>query len=352
MPESEDHLVSEREPIFLPAPNGAPFAPAGSAQLVFPRDHGVHHRSGTEIWQWIGQLETVHGGRFGFETTLLRVDLDTDLSQRHSAWATDQVFVLIHAITPFEQGEIYRSRETSREAMGLAGYDPQQHQIWIYRRALRFRREAELAGMELTIPDGDYPLRLKLEAAKPAVIPPLSAPFRYYAVTRMKAEGVLTIAGEKHLVKGAAWFEHSWGKLPARTGQLVRNRFLLQLSNGTDLNLLQSRRRDGSGKAINGGFMISPEAKTLALEPDDLNIDPSGHWTSRASGMRYPVRWRIRIPGQALVLDLQSWMDNQETNDFMTNWTGMVSVSGQSGGTKVTGFGRVQLSGYLPGNQN
>jgi predicted secreted hydrolase len=352
MPQSVPRPGSGSEPLFLPAPADLPFPPPGPDPLVFPRDHGIHHRSGTEIWQWIGYLDTAAGRRFGLEVTVLRVDLDTEVEPRRSAWASDQVFHLIYAITPFAQGEIYRSRETSRAALGLAGYDRQRHSLWIGRREFVFRHDPALPDMELTIPDRVYPLRLKLDAVRPVVISPRPVPFRYYADTSMTAAGVLTIAGEALAVSGSVWFEHSWGKLPVRTGQLVRNRFMLQLSNGTDLNLLQSRRRDGTGKAVNGGYMISLGASPMALEHDDLNIDPSGHWTSRISGVRYPVRWRIRIPGQALVLDLRPWMDDQETTDLLTGWTGMVSVSGQAGAAPVTGFGRVQSSGYLAPNRN
>ncbi|MGH8550150.1 MAG: lipocalin family protein [Methylococcales bacterium] len=351
MPDLEQHPVAPRNLHFLPAIEETNLTPPSSERLVFPGDHGIHRQTGSEVWQLLGHLETINGGRFGFEVTLLRIDLGTDLSQRRSAWATDQIFHLSYAITPFLDGEIYRDQETSRRAMGLAGYDPQQRKIWIYKRALKFHEsDPKLPVMELSISDSAYPARLEFSTAKPVVVPSLSTPFRYYAITRMKAQGNLKISGKNQMVSGEAFFDHSWGKIPGGGGQLVRNRFMLQLSNGIDLNLLQSRRRDGTGNAVNTGFLVLSEGETLFFEPGDLNIDPNGHWTSEASGIRYPVQWRIQIPERDLELDLKPWMDNQETADSLIDWSGMVSVSGHSGATPVNGFGHVQLSGHSPHN--
>ncbi len=346
MPGPKLNQAPGRNPLFLLAIEDNHFAALGSERLVFPNDHGIHRQSGNELWQIGGHLDTISGKRFGFQSTLIRVDLDIDPSRRRSAWATDQIYYLSYWITPFDHGEIYQDRETGRSAMGLAGYDPQQNKIWVYKRGLKFNESRRGAGMELNFPDGAYPVKLEFHPEKPMVIAPLSGFFRYYAITRMAAKGTLTISGENHAVSGEAFFEHSWGKLPAGRGQLVRNRLMLQLSNGIDLNLLQSRRRDGTGKIVNTGYMVLPRGKTIPFEQDDLDIDESGHWTSPTPGIRYPVQWRIRIPEQALVLDLTPWMDNQETPDAPINWAGMVSVSGYSGGNPVEGVGQVQLSGY------
>ncbi|MCI0667025.1 MAG: hypothetical protein L0Y43_03110 [Methylococcaceae bacterium] len=349
----EPYPATARNPVFLLAPEDRDFAPPGTGRLVFPDDHGSHRQSGSEVWQLIGHLRTIEGERFGFEATLLRVDLDTDPSRRRSAWATDQIFHLSYTITPFNGTDIYRDRETSRQAMRLAGYDPQQRKIWVYKRELKFHESGpQMPIMELMIPDSAYPARLEFSRAKPVVVPSFPAPFRYYALTRMEARGSLTISGKDHAVSGAAFFEHGWGQVPLGGGQLVRNRFLLQLSNGVDLILLQSRRRDGTGKAVNTGLLVPAQGKMRTFEPDGLRIDPSGYWTSGASGIRYPLRWRIRIPEQALDLDLEPWRDNQESTDLLLAWSGMVSVSGHSGATPVNGFGHVQLSGYSPPARN
>ncbi|MGH8551687.1 MAG: lipocalin family protein [Methylococcales bacterium] len=317
-----------------------------SEPLVFPRDHGIHWRSGSEFWQIGGVLETSNRERFGFESTWIRVDLDTDLKQRRSAWATDQIFHLSHGVIPFKQGETIREAETGRKALGLAGYDPQQHKIWVYERQLLFHESGAGSDIQMNIPDGAYPVHLEFHAAKPMIVAPLSRPLRYYTFTRMNAKGTLSIDGEHRAVSGQAYFEHSWGKLPQGRGQLVQNRWILQLSNGIDLNLLESRRRDGSGKAIHSGFMVLPGGESIAFEPGDPDIEQTRYWTSSTSAIRYPVQWKIRIPEADLMLDVRAWRDDQETPDSPINWAGMASVSGQQGTHAVTGFGQVQLSGY------
>lgn len=333
---------SIENPLFPFAFEDLSFVPLGSEKLVFPQDHGAHRQSGNEFWQLAGYLETQRGERFGLESTWFRVDLATDLKQRRSAWAADQIFHLSYTITPFSKGEIYRDRESARNAMGLAGYDPTQHKIQVYKREFEFHGSLAKSGMELNIPDSAYPLKLEIQALKPVFIPPLLAPFRYYIIPAMSARGTLTISGVQHSVTGKALFEHGWGRLPLGRGQRVQNRWMLQLSNGMNLYLLQSRRRDGTGNPINNGFMMLADGQTIEFEPGELNIERIEAWPSRVFGIRQPVQWRIRIPEKFMVLDLKSWKNEQEASDFSIDHTGMVSVSGQSGPTPIDGFGQVQ----------
>ncbi|MGR9108847.1 MAG: lipocalin family protein, partial [Gammaproteobacteria bacterium] len=229
----------------------------------------------------------------------------------------------------------------------LAGYDQRLRKIQVYKRELEFHETGSgLAGMTLTVPDSTYPLRLEFRALKPAVVPENSAPFRYYAITRMATEGTLAVAGVNYRVLGEATFEHSWGRLPGARGQLLRNRFLLRLSNNTELNLIESQRRDGTGKSIGTGFLVLPEAKMFRFEPDDLSIEPAGYWLSEASGIRYPLSWRIRVPARDIVLDLEPWRNDQEGGGFLADWSGKVSVRGHFGTAGVRGTGHVQLTGY------
>lgn len=350
---SQQHLEPEHNPLALLVLDETKFPHIHSERLVFPSDHGAHRKSGTEIWQIIGVLKTRAGTRFGFETTFVRLNLGATRNQRQSAWSTNQAFNLRVAITPFNEIKLYTNLETSREALGLAGYDQQQQKLWVYKRHLVFpKKYSDKAHFELNIPDSAYPINLKLLPTKPVYDPGLLARFRYYTISRMLASGTLELSGKKKTVSGQAFFDHSWGNFPSGAGQLVRNRFIVQLSNQIELILLRSRRRDGSGKPINTGIMIRPDFETLNLEHGELEIDATRYWTSPASGIRYPVEWQIRILDKAIVLNLKPWMHNQETHDFLVNWRGPISVSGHFGANSVDGFGHLQSSGYSAVKKN
>ena len=318
-----------------------------SKTLIFPDDHGIHRGSGVEIWQLAGILRTQDNHQLGIAMIITRIDLDTDLNRWRSRWAANQIFHLDYAITPAGDGKIHRTRKTARSALGLAGYDQQRRSIRVYRREIVFdTQNRELPRINLNIPDRTYPANLQFKALKPITIPPLRTPFRYYALARMKVLGGLKISGLTQAVTGSAIFDHTWGNLPLTNGQLVRNRILLQLSNGMEFNLFESRRRDGSGKVINGGFMVLPNSELVVFDQTKLKIDPSVYWTSLTSETRYPVQWQVRIPDRGINLNVQAWRKNQETDDIPKGWRGMVSVSGQVRENPVTGFGYVQLTGY------
>lgn len=349
LPQPEKRPESPKNPLSLLLADDWDAAPHSVAEIQLPNDHGSHRHAGIEIWQLFGRFQTRIAQVFGFECTWIRVDLGGDPEQRNSAWASDQIFHLDYSVIPYDQGSIRRESASSRGALGLAGYDRTQRKLWLYRQALRFPEPgAAAASIELTIPDGEYPMRLRFFPKKALIDAPLDAPFRYYAMPRMKIFGTLKLAQNEQPVEGEAWFEHSWGKLPLGSGQLIRNRFLLQLSNGMEMNLWQSGRRDGSGRSLNSGFLVSTEGAARPLSAKQARVEAEGYWTSESSAIRYPLNWRLELPEQSMLLQIKPWREDQEATDFQTRWSGLVSISGHRGGDPLTGYGLLQLSGYAP----
>ena len=80
-------------------------------------------------------------------------------------------------------------------------------------------------------------------------------------------------------------------------------------------------------------------------------VDVLDHWTSPATGARYPSRWRIRAPELGLDLLVTPRLSNQEMLTARTTrvnyWEGAVEVQGIGGeGREVKGVGYVELTGY------
>jgi len=70
------------------------------------------------------------------------------------------------------------------------------------------------------------------------------------------------------------------------------------------------------------------------------------HWTSDATGVRYPVRWRVAIPELQLELTTEPWLGNQEFVHSFRYWEGAVRTSGKIQDMPVQGGGYVELAGY------
>ena len=76
---------------------------------------------------------------------------------------------------------------------------------------------------------------------------------------------------------------------------------------------------------------------------DDVTLEPVGAWTSPRSGARYPARWRLRMAGLGLDLEISPVLADQELDVGTRYWEGAVVVAGM-----VAGRGYVEMVGYGP----
>lgn len=321
-------------------------APSDRA-LSFPEDHGAHPGVQSESWRFSGVLQDTKGKNFGFQVVFFRLNMGNDRAQRQSAWTTQNIYRAQLAYTPeYANNMIIKSR-SSRDALGLAGYRVDQQKLWLHDWQLKIApTPAEHSGFTLLIADQNDHLRLTLQALKPTIEISLLEPMQFYGISRLQAYGVLQIDGQSRLVSGTAYFDHAWGNLPMAGGQLVWNRFLLQMSNGSELIILQSRRRDGSGTPIHSGYWIDRNAKVIELSRKQFDLEILEHWQSQQSGMRYPVSWQVTIPDKRLTLIINAMIKDQEIDDAFVDWSGTVIVAGDIAGVAIQGSGLMQLSGY------
>jgi predicted secreted hydrolase len=115
--------------------------------------------------------------------------------------------------------------------------------------------------------------------------------------------------------------------------------------------LFQLRRREGSIDPHSSGTLVEPDgtAKPFTLARG-FTLEPRRVWTSAASGGRYPVAWRVRVPHEALDLMVQAVLEDQElrtgASTGVTYWEGAVDVSGTVKGRPVRGRGYLEMTGY------
>jgi predicted secreted hydrolase len=86
----------------------------------------------------------------------------------------------------------------------------------------------------------------------------------------------------------------------------------------------------------------------------DWQLEPLDHWTSPETGSRYPVRWKLTVPGEDLTLLVEAVLPEQENVSRRTGihyWEGAVAVHPWDEPATLLGRGFVELTGYGEGSR-
>jgi len=324
-------------------------------EFEFPADHGPHPDFRTEWWYFTGNLRDPAGARFGFQLTFFRIALRADALASASRWRTRDLYMAHLAVTDAERGRFHAFERFSRGAAGLAGARSAPLAVWLE------DWEAAATGtapfpLRLRAHQGEVGLDLVLQPRKPVVLngeAGLSAKSRepgnasyYYSIPRLAAHGRIQVPGATHEVGGEAWLDREWSTSALAPDQVGWDWFALQLDDGRELMYYRLRRRDGSADPASAGTLIGADGRTRHLRSGELELRALEHWRSPASGVEYPVRWAITVPGAGLHLETRALLAHQELDLTVRYWEGAVEVSGRGAQGPLHGHGYVELAGY------
>jgi predicted secreted hydrolase len=110
--------------------------------------------------------------------------------------------------------------------------------------------------------------------------------------------------------------------------------------------VFQIRRDDGSIDPYSSGSIIGADGSLEHLTASDFEIEVLETWKSPNNQAIYPAGWRINIPEQAILLEIEPHLANQEMNLSYSYWEGAVKVTGVVSGQDVNGNGYVEMTGY------
>ena len=325
----------------------------GPVPLVFPEDHGAHPDYRTEWWYFVGNVTAEDGRDYGFQLTLFRSALAPEDPDKASDWTTRQAWMGHFAVTDIEAAE-HRARERyQRGALGLAGATVRPVRIWLDDWEALSEDPERLFPLRLRArePDQGIAIDLRLDDLKGHVLhgdqgysrkgaEPGNAS-RYYAFTRLTADGELRFDDRNARVSGSAWLDREWSTSALDEGQQGWDWFALQLDDGRDLVVYRIRRDDGSVDPHSKGLLVDPDGNSQVLSVDDFNLTPQRHWRSPQTGSRYPVEWSVQVPGADLDLIVTARVDSQEMSTTVRYWEGSVSVRGSD-----SGVGYLEMTGY------
>jgi predicted secreted hydrolase len=345
----------------LSSDTDADFSRARGARVFeFPLDYGPHPGYRNEWWYLTGNLQSRSGRRFGYELTLFRFSLvPPDAPTAASAWSARDVFVGHFTVTDVSAGRFHVSERWSRGAAGLAGADTGARKVWLYDWTIRRRTSPSAAETgstwQLQAKDGDLMLALSLTALKPPVLHGdrgLSQKSAregnaswYYSLPRLRTSGRLHVDGQSHDVEGLSWIDREWSSSALGANQEGWDWFSLQLGDGSDLMFYQLRNSDGRPDLHSAGTFMPASGDAAHLVADAVSIEVLDYWDSPAGG-RYPIEWRLVVPGQQLNLHIRPVLKTQELSTWVRYWEGAVDVSGIRGAEQISGRGYVEMTGY------
>lgn len=324
--------------------------------IVLPADHASHPDYKLEWWYYTGNLDAA-GQRFGYQLTFFRIGL-VPAPSNESRWAVRDLFMAHLAITDVT-GRRYRFVERlNRAGPGWAGATTSGYRVWNedWQAALDGEGRHHLVAAA----DG-VSLDLQLEEARPPVLHGDRGYSRkgsasenashYYSLTRMPTRGTITVDGRSFAVTGQSWMDHEFGTSFLEAGQVGWDWFSIQLNDGYDLMIFQMRRADGSIDPRSSGTLVGPDGTVTPITRErGFALEAGRVWSSKESGGRYPVAWRIRVPRSGLDLSVVAAFDDQELHlaqsSGVTYWEGAVDVSGRVDGRDVRGRGYLEMTGY------
>ena len=350
----------------LGAGDVAGFARAlGPRPFSFPDDHGPHPAFRTEWWYYTANLETPSGRHVGVQLTFFRTALAppdrvsassaASAPGAPSAWRASQLYLAHFALTDTAGGRFHAASRLSREALGLAGATARPFRVWVEGWSAA-SAGAEGFPVRLEAADGDVAMDLACEPAKPVVLQgdrgfspkgpePGNASY-YYSFTRMAARGRVRIGGEWLDVSGVAWMDREWSTSALGADLAGWDWLALQLDDGRDVMVYRLRRPDGSAAPESAGTLIAADGAAQPLAPGDVALEVLDRWTSPATGVRYPARWRLTAPRAGLDVEIRPRLADQELVVGTRYWEGAVTVAGTAAGRPVAGRGYVELVGY------
>jgi predicted secreted hydrolase len=328
---------------------------AAGYQFEFPRDHASHPDYKIEWWYYTGNVRTSSGRRFGYQVTFFRVGIDKSPSNP-SVWAVRDLH-MAHLAVSDPDGKRYRFDEKlTRSGPGLSGAATDRYRVWNEDWSAHLdangqhviRANGREAGVELVLGEGKGPVVNGINGISQKGAQAGNAS-HYYSITRMPTTGSLVLDGERFEVTGESWMDHEFGTSFLEREQQGWDWLSLQLSDGRELMIYQLRRGDGSRDPRSSGTLVETTGRATHLAAADFTLTAQGPRVTTSSGAQYPTGWAIAVPGQRITLSVTTPLADQELTTAgagVAYWEGMVDVTGQSGGTAVTGHGYLEMTGY------
>lgn len=306
--------------------------------LNFPFDHGPHFDSRNEWWYFTGEVQTLEGGKLGFEFTIFK------------RW--------IHRIKDFVYlGHIAVSNpETSEHLFAEEGALHPVSNIEEGKTAVQFNNFSysfsEPEGFLIEAKAGSLSINLSLiptmdvlPHGQDGVIAMGDGLYSYYySFTNLLTLGTILVDGFEYPVSsGRTWMDHQWGNFTFFG--LFWDWFSLRFDDGSALMLFQFRGISDNIVRSNWTFRSSEGVVQYGHE---CSVQANRIYQDKNGNCSYPIDWEVNVPALDAGFFVSPLFDEQSLYNVKTPyyWEGLCSIGGTMGDTDVTGSAYVELTGY------
>lgn len=341
----------QRRSLLLAALPAAWPAPA-RATMQFPADFGAHPAQAIEWWYLTGLLGDRDGAppRYGYQLTFFRVPGPAP-ADHPSALAAHQLMLGHVALSDLGARRQRHAQRLSRALPGavqaaLGDCDVKMRDWSLRREGDGYRAVFNGPGfaLELELASPDAPL-LQGDGGISRKGPSPEQFSNYYSRPQLHTQAALTLDGRRHSLAGRAWLDHEWSD--RYLGEAQGWDWLgLNLHDGRALTLFQLRGPDGR-RTWAGGSLRTPGQPDRSFTAEEVEMTPTRHWTSPATGARWPVAWRLHSPAGEMLL--AAAFDAQEIDarrsSGLVYWEGAALLSDRQ--NQPLGAGYLELTGYI-----
>lgn len=340
----------------------------------FPRDLAAHPPYKTEWWYITGHLfreDDSEAEPLGFQLTFFRSGIaPADSSQGASAWQPVDLIMAHAAVTdPSTNSHIF-SEVIWRTTPFLGGFGKPGESLLAWCRGpagtdasweLKWHDEA----YHLSVKDEARQLQFSLECrpTRPRIFhgqdgfSPKTADGKngslYFSQTRMTTKGTVFLNGKPVEVQGQSWLDREIFTSSLAGNQKGWDWTALSLNDGQDLMLYHLRDAKGEIDFALGTW-ADGTGKSASLPAEDWDLTPLDYWESETTLSRYPVSWRLRIPGKDIDVKVEAVIPNQENVSDKSGihyWEGSVTLHNWGRPDQFRGRGFVELTGYGEGSR-
>ena len=98
------------------------------------------------------------------------------------------------------------------------------------------------------------------------------------------------------------------------------------------------------------GTLVDADGQSRHLSPDAFTVEVTEHWTSSRTGATYPAAWRVTVPAEDLMIELEPTVADQSSDTRATTgviyWEGSQDVRATRRGATLGGEAYIELTGY------
>lgn len=326
--------------------------------VQLPRDLWAHEAVQTGWWYYTGHLETDSGRRLGFEWVFFKRRTDLDRFAVMPVRLIGNPYFFAHfAVTDHEAKSFrYGHRKSANGLLDLPARASQTH----YYLTIGDWSASESGGvhhLRASVDEGTT-FEIALRPRKPVVLngengvsfKDAGEASRYFAYTRMEAEGEIVIDGTAERFMGSAWMDREFGTWTATERQKGWDWFSIQFHEGSELMCYQLRDGEGRVSPYSSGTFVDTDGNAMKLSTDEFEIETLGTWQSPRTAAKYPSSWRIRVPKLFVEVQVTPVLTDQELDTRGTTmvvyWEGACTVAGSIDNCPVSGNAYVELVGY------